>query len=216
MTPEGLWVKGPVSSLTICDDISPRSDREHCDVREDLSKTRSTVAAVERNPRTLCACQSVAFLDLGQARPFRPPDRFQYPCALALGGVLASLAGAGLDFLPALASFFGKAALALRLALFLPLGAPFFWVAPFFGEAFSYAPSVHRHACGPRTGRRHRSRFPVSAPWPRHCAIRNDNALVSANRPRPNSSTYWPATRIGSLIRIIMSNQAGTAATKSA
>jgi hypothetical protein len=28
--------------LPICDDISPRSDREHCDVREDLSKIRST------------------------------------------------------------------------------------------------------------------------------------------------------------------------------
>ena len=50
-------------------------------------------------------------------------------------GVLASLAWAGLAFLPALASFFGEA-LDLPLALFRLLGAPFCWLALFFEEAF--------------------------------------------------------------------------------
>jgi hypothetical protein len=50
-------------------------------------------------------------------------------------GALVSLAWAGLAFLPALASFFRLVA----LAPFLALGAPFFWLAPFFEEAFSGA-----------------------------------------------------------------------------
>ena len=47
---------------------------------------------------------------------------------LSARGVLASLAGAGLAaFLPALASFFGAALALPPLAVFWPLGAPFFW-----------------------------------------------------------------------------------------
>src|SRR5205823_9205971 len=56
-------------------------------------------------------------------------------------GGLASFAAAGLvALLPALASFFGAAVLALPpLAVFWPLGAPFFWLAPFLEEAVSGA-----------------------------------------------------------------------------
>src|ERR1700720_4322669 len=43
---------------------------------------------------------------------------------------------AGLAFLTALASFFREAFALPPLAAFWPLGAPFFWVAPFFEEAF--------------------------------------------------------------------------------
>jgi hypothetical protein len=57
---------------------------------------------------------------------------------LSARGALASLAWAGLAFFPALPSFFGEA-LALPLAAFWPLGAPFFVLAPFFEEAFSGA-----------------------------------------------------------------------------
>jgi hypothetical protein len=80
-------------------------------------------------------------LDLCQRRPFGPSDQFQDLGTLALSarGVLASLAGAGLAFLPALASFLGAALILPPLAAFWPLGAPFFWVAPFFEEAFSGA-----------------------------------------------------------------------------
>ena len=56
-------------------------------------------------------------------------------------GVPASFARAGLEaFLRPLASFFGLAALVLPfLAVFWPSRAPFFWLAPFFEEAFSGA-----------------------------------------------------------------------------
>jgi hypothetical protein len=78
--------------------------------------------------------------NLGQARPFGPPDQFQDLCALALGAWRTGFLGrggfallAGLGFL--LRRGFGFPA----LGAFLPLGAPFFWVAPFFEEAFSGA-----------------------------------------------------------------------------
>jgi hypothetical protein len=58
---------------------------------------------------------------------------------LSARGILASFAIAGLAaFLPALASFFGAAALVLQpLAAVWPSLAPFFLLAAFFGEAFS-------------------------------------------------------------------------------
>jgi len=49
---------------------------------------------------------------------------------LSARGVLASLAGVGLAFLSALASFLGDALALPPLAAFWLLGAPFFWVAP--------------------------------------------------------------------------------------
>ena len=55
-------------------------------------------------------------------------------------GVLAFLARAGLAaFLPALACFFGSALALPPLVAFRPLGPPFFWLTPFFEEAFSGA-----------------------------------------------------------------------------
>jgi hypothetical protein len=95
-------------------------------------------AAVERKPRTLWACISARVALLG--RPICP--RIFAPL-LSAGGVLASLTWAGLAFLAALASFFGAAG-RLPLALFLLLGAPFFWVAPSLEEALSGA------TCAPR------------------------------------------------------------------
>src|ERR1019366_5514234 len=57
----------------------------------------------------------------------------------ARGAVALACVGLG-AFLLALASFFGAAAFALPpLAFFWPLGALFFWVAPFFAGAFSDA-----------------------------------------------------------------------------
>src|ERR1700722_15217782 len=60
---------------------------------------------------------------------------------LSARGALACFALAGLAaFLPAVASFFGAAALVFRpLAVFRPSRAPFFLVAAFFEEAFSDA-----------------------------------------------------------------------------
>src|SRR5450631_716277 len=94
------------------------------------------LAAVERKPRTLCACQSVAFMISASVAPLARPiiSRIFAPL-LSARGVLASLALAGLAALfPALAPF-GEA-VALPFPAFWPLGAPFFWLAPFFEEAF--------------------------------------------------------------------------------
>ena len=79
-------------------------------------------------------------LDLGQGRPLGPPDHFQDLGPLALGARRAGVLGRGglASFFPTLAAFFG-AALALPFAALWQLGAPFFWVVPFFGEAFSGA-----------------------------------------------------------------------------
>jgi hypothetical protein len=94
------------------------------------------LAVVERKPRIECFCQSVAFTISASVAPLgRPISSRIFAPLLSARGVLASLVWAGLAaFLLALASFFGEAAGALPLALLWPLGAPFFWVAPFFGE----------------------------------------------------------------------------------
>src|SRR5713226_1223474 len=91
-------------------------------------------------PRTLWACQSVAFMISARVAPLARPiiSRIFAPLLSARGAV-ALLAGAA--FLPAFAAFLGAAA----LAVFRPLGAPFFRVAPFFGEVFSGA------TCAPRS-----------------------------------------------------------------
>src|SRR5712691_11753800 len=105
--------------------------------------------AVEMKPRTLWACHSVAFMISARVAPLARPiiSRIFAPL-LSARGVLARLAGA-VDFLPAFAAFFVAAALALApLAVFWPLGAPFFRVAPFLGRVFSGG------TCAPR-----------SAPW---------------------------------------------------
>src|SRR5579871_169743 len=95
---------------------------------------RCFLAAVERKPRTLWACQSVAFMISASVAPFARPiiSRIFAPL-LSARGVLAFFAVVGL--LAFLAAFFGAAA----LADFLALGASFFWLAPFFEEAFSGA-----------------------------------------------------------------------------
>src|SRR5216684_8731525 len=107
---------------------------------------RFFLAAVEMKPRTLCACQSVAFMISARVAPLARPIISRIFAPLLSGrGVLAFLAvglvRSGLaTFLRALAPFFGAAALALPpLAVFWPLGAPCLWVARFFEEAFSGA-----------------------------------------------------------------------------
>src|SRR5881396_515890 len=98
------------------------------------------LAAVERKPRTLWACQSVAFMISVRVAPLDRPISSRIFAPLLSGRGVLALAGRGLvAFLPALACFFGAVALVLPLAVFRPLGAPFFWLVPFFEEAFSGA-----------------------------------------------------------------------------
>jgi hypothetical protein len=81
------------------------------------------LAAVERKLRTLWAGQSVAFIMSASVAPLARPiiSRIFAPL-LSARGVPAFFGEAGLAaFFPALASFFGAAALAFR-----PLGASFF------------------------------------------------------------------------------------------
>ena len=103
---------------------------------------RFFLAAMEMKPRTLWACQPVAFIISARVAPLARPiiSRIFAPL-LSARGALAFFAAAGLvAFLATLASFFGAAALVLApLAAFSPLGAPFFWLAAFFEEAFSGA-----------------------------------------------------------------------------
>src|SRR5688572_7546621 len=103
---------------------------------------RCFLATVEMKPRTLCACQ-VAFMISARVAPLARAiiSRIFAPL-LSARGALAFLVAAGFAaFFAALASFFGAAAFVLApLAVFWPLGAPFFWVAPFFEGAFSGAP----------------------------------------------------------------------------
>src|SRR6266849_6035738 len=75
------------------------------------------LAAVERKPRTLWACQSVAFMISSRVAPLARPIRARiFAPLLSARGVLAFLVRVGLlAFLPALC----------------PLGAPFVWLAPF-------------------------------------------------------------------------------------
>src|SRR5712691_10610813 len=98
-------------------------------------------AAVEMKPRTLWACHSVAFMISASVAPLARPiiSRIFAPLLSARGALLAGAVGLA-AFLPAFAAFFGAAALALaRLAVFWPLGAPFFRMAAFFERVFSGA-----------------------------------------------------------------------------
>jgi hypothetical protein len=99
------------------------------------------LAAVERNPRIECFCQSVAFtISAGLAPLGRPINSRILAPLLSARGALASLVWAGLAaFFPALAPFFGEVLALLLMAAFLLLGTPFFGLAPLFGEAFSGA-----------------------------------------------------------------------------
>src|SRR6266852_3427654 len=100
------------------------------------------LAAVEMKPLTLWACQAVAFMISARVAPLaRPIMSTIFAPLVSARGALASFVRAGLAaFLPALASFFGVAALVLApLAAVWLLGAPFFWLAPFFEGTFSGA-----------------------------------------------------------------------------
>src|SRR5215467_14372628 len=79
--------------------------------------------AVERNPRTLCACQSVAFIISARVAPLGRPinSRIFAPLLSARGAFASFTAG----FAGLLATLAGFAALA-PLAGFLALGAAFF------------------------------------------------------------------------------------------
>src|SRR5277367_2212178 len=102
------------------------------------------------NPRTLCACQSVAFMISASVAPLaRAIISRIFPPLLSARGAATLLATVDLaafvpTFAPALAAFVGAAALALAsgfapLAAFLALGAPFFWLVAFLAGAFSGA-----------------------------------------------------------------------------
>ena len=100
------------------------------------------LAAMEMKPLTLWACQSVAFMISARVAPLaRPIMSMIFAPLLSARGALASFLRAGLAASSRpWTAFFGAAALALApLAVFWPLGAPFFWLAPFFEGAFSGA-----------------------------------------------------------------------------
>src|SRR5208282_3896144 len=99
------------------------------------------LAAMEMKPLTLWACQSVAFMISASVAPLARAiiSRIFAPLLSARGAAdlraARGLAAFLLAFAPALAAFFG-AALALApcfapLAVFLAVGAPFFWLAAF-------------------------------------------------------------------------------------
>jgi hypothetical protein len=96
------------------------------------------LAAVERKPRTLWACQSVAFWISARLAPFdRPISARIFAPLLSARGVLAFLASAGLAaFWAALTSFVGAGLALPPLAAFWPLGAAFFGLAPFLRGGF--------------------------------------------------------------------------------
>src|ERR1035438_10199612 len=100
--------------------------------------------AVEMNPRTECACQAVAFMISPSVAPLARAimSRIFAPLLSARGAeaLRSDLAACLLAFADALAAFLGVPALVLPpLAVFLALGAPFFWLAAFFEGAFSGA-----------------------------------------------------------------------------
>src|SRR6266852_4099342 len=98
------------------------------------------LAAAEMKPRTLWACHSVAFVISARVAPLaRPIIARIFAPLLSARGAVALAASRLADFLSALASFFGAALAFPPLAAFWPLGAPFFWLACFFEEAFSGA-----------------------------------------------------------------------------
>src|SRR5215471_7481668 len=103
--------------------------------------------AVERNPRTLCACQSVAFMISASVAPTgRPISSRIFAPLLSARGALGSFAPVRLTvFFAALAGFFASAGLA-PLAAFLALGASFLGLAPFFEAAFIGATGAPRSA----------------------------------------------------------------------
>jgi hypothetical protein len=81
------------------------------------------------------------FHDLGQGRTLGPADQIQYPRAFAFGAGCAGVLRAG-----GFGSLLARVGILLRRGLgfttlggFLPLGAPFFWLEPFFEEAVSGA-----------------------------------------------------------------------------
>ena len=84
------------------------------------------------------------FLDLGEAGALGSPNQRQDLRALALGARRAGfLGGRGLRGLfTGLGVLLGRGLALPPLAAFWPLGAPFFWVAPFFERAFSGATGV--------------------------------------------------------------------------
>src|SRR5687768_1161402 len=95
--------------------------------------------AVEMNPRTLCACQPVVSMIWASVAPLARRSRSRIMATLlSARGLRSAFARAGLAaFFAALASFFGAVALASPpLTARWALGAPFFLLAPFFGEAF--------------------------------------------------------------------------------
>src|SRR5277367_2977957 len=100
------------------------------------------------NPRTLCACQSVAFMISASVAPLARAiiSRIFAPLLSARGAAAlrSGLAAFLPAFAPALVAFFGAGPLPLPprlawVAAFLALGAPFFWLAAFFAGAFSGA-----------------------------------------------------------------------------
>jgi hypothetical protein len=115
--------------------LAMRYTRSPAPFFEDSILTLCFLAAVEMNPRTLCACQSVAFMISARVAPLAHPimSRIFAPLLSARGA--AALRSGLWAFLPAVAPFLGAAA----LALFLALGAPFFRLVPLFEDAFSGA-----------------------------------------------------------------------------
>src|ERR1700722_7236353 len=95
-------------------------------------------------PRTLCACQSVAFMISARVAPLARPiiSRIFAPLLSARGALAlrSGLAAFLLAVTPGLTDFFGGAALVLpALAVFLALSAPFFRLAAFLAGALAGA-----------------------------------------------------------------------------
>src|SRR5262249_5052717 len=94
--------------------------------------------AVERNPRTLCACQSVAFMISVRVAPLGRPIKSRiFAPLLPPRGELASLTGFA-RLLTALASCLGACFLEPFMVPW-PLDEPFFELASFFEAALSGA-----------------------------------------------------------------------------
>src|SRR5882724_6677724 len=93
------------------------------------------------NPRTLCACQSVAFIISVRVAPLGRLIMARIFAPLLSARGLVALAALPLPaFLLLLADFLVTAGLVFPLlAFFWPVGAPVFWVARFFEEACSGA-----------------------------------------------------------------------------
>src|SRR5277367_746202 len=107
--------------------------------------TRCFLPAVEMNPRTLFACQSVAFIISASGAPLaRAIISKIFAPLLSARGAAAFLAAFLLAFASLLEAFVGAVALALApssapLAGLLALGAPFFRLEAFLAGAFSGA-----------------------------------------------------------------------------